>query len=257
MKRILLSISLLVCTAVHALYNGNPAEPELIDEGFFLSKENWASIKTGYEGDFVFDRKLRAYDGASGRIDEFQYLMNQGVLTFNFQDSYELYGSAGSMKSYVTLRPHVDFKQREFDTNDHFTWGVGGKAIVFHWGSSQIGMDAKYQEAIGHVKWNAIDGATYTTNAQLQYREWQVSAGVSHHIDIFTPYLTVNYSSVHAKMHKIRHNILNNPSFKMRSREHWGLAVGCSLSTAKLLDLNFEVQMINEEALTLAGNVKF
>jgi major outer membrane protein len=250
--------ALLAMASLSALYNGNPAEPELIDKGFFFCRDNLFSMKAGYQGDFVFDRKLRAHHGATGRIDTFRYYMQQGVLTANLMDRFELYGSLGSMNAYIAHRPHVDMKRREYETHDHLTWGCGARGILFRWCRTVVGFDAKYQDAHPHVKWNALDGAALTTGADLRYREWQVGLAASHHIHIFIPYAAIKYSSVHSRLNEIRANMqLGHESFKMRSRDRFGAALGCSLSTAKRLDLNVEVSLFDEEALTLAGNIKF
>jgi major outer membrane protein len=252
-----LLVALLTASSLSALYNGNPSEPELIDKGFFLCRDNMFSVKAGYQGDFVFDRKLRAHRGATGRIDTFKYDMQQGVLTFGLMDRYEVYGSLGSMNAYIAHRPHIDMKRREYETSNHLTWGCGARAIIFRACHAVVGLDAKYQYAHPHVKWNALDGAAFTTGAGLQYREWQLGLAGSYHVHIFTPYAAVKYSSVHSKLNEIRANmLLGHERFKMRSRDRFGMALGCSLSTAKLLDLNVEVSLFDEQALILAGNIK-
>ncbi|MGE5196192.1 MAG: hypothetical protein ACM3JI_02550 [Anaerolineae bacterium] len=258
MKKIAFLLGILfVSESLQALYFGNPAEPQMIEEGFFLSKENFASVKASYQGDFIFDRKLRAHDGARGRIDNFKALMQQGVLILNFQDRYEVYGSLGAMHVELSHRPHFDGRRRQYESNDHLTWGVGGKVIIFQWNNTLLGADAKFQYANPHMKWNAVNGEAFTTGSELTYKEFQGGLAVSHHVDIFTPYFALKYSEVRAKMRHIRSNTLPRHHFKMRSRDYVGIALGCSLSTGKLFDLNVEVTLIDEQALTLAGDIKF
>ncbi len=251
-------LALLGAASLPALYNGNPAEPETIDEGFFLCRDSCFGVKAGYQGDFVFDRKLRAHAGATGRIDTFKYYMQQGVLTFNLMDRYEFYGSLGAFNAFVEHRPHIDGKLREYETNDHFTWGGGLRAIIFRCGHALLGVDAKYQYARPHVKWNALEAEAFTTGATLSYSEWQIGLGAAYRVELFIPYAALTYSSVHSRMSEIRPNMeLGHDSFHMRSRERFGAALGCSLSNAKVVDLNVEVSLFDEQALTLTGNVKF
>ena len=258
MKYFFIFASLLISfTKTYALYFGNPAEPQLIDEGLYLNKEIWTSVKVGYQGDYTFDRRLKAYRGAKGRIDRYQSLMNQGVLTINFGDRVDIYGSVGAMSADVIHRPHFDMKQREYQSNDHVTWGGGAKMILFRWGDVCLSGDIKYQSSHPRIKWITLNGTAYTTNAELKLNEWQAGAGVSRHIDIFTPYLAIAYSKILSRMQQIRPVILNHSHFKMEVRNPIVLAIGCSLSTTKILDLTVEWRMISEEAVTWSGNVKF
>jgi hypothetical protein len=256
-KVILFLVGMLSCTLLEALYFGNPMEPEIIDRGIILSPENWASARVGYEGNYVFNRRLEARDGSTGGIDEFQYLLNQGVATVNFLDRFEVYGSFGAMSASFSNRPHVDHKRREYQTNDAFSWGVGGRAELFHWGESVLGVGGSYQFARPPMKWNTLDGVSSSTSAILHYGEWQVGVGMSHRIDPFIPYIAVLYSHVGASVTKISHDFLPHSDFKMVSREHWGLAMGCSFSTSEIFDLGVEVRLFDEEAISLAGSAKF
>lgn len=244
--------------SLFALYNGNPAEPELIDQGFFISECSFVTVKAGYQGDFIFDRKLHAKNGSRGRIDEFEARFDQGTVTLNLMNRFEAYGSVGSMHAYFSHRPHIDREQRIYQTNDHLAWGVGGRAVLFNWEAATFGFDAKYQCGYPHVKWNTINGDAFTTGAELHYHEWQVGAGASYECNFFIPYAAFKYSVVNATLKHIRANMeLGTSRFKMKSREHFGLSLGCSLSPGKYFDFNVEVQLFDEQGLTLAGNVQF
>ncbi len=257
MRSVFLSLLFLSALPVHALYVGNPAEPDIIEEGFLFCAEGWASIKMGYQGDLCFNRRLKAKDHAYGRMDAFSYGMNQGVLTFNILDLFEAYGSVGSMEGYLSHRPRHDLAQRNYDTGGDLTWGAGVRGEVFHWGATTLSVDGKYQSSHLPIRWNSINGHTYSTESKLKYREYQVSAGLSHQIDIFIPYLAVMYSCADAKLNHIRSEILSVSHFSMISRDRFGGALGCTLSPAYLIDLNFEVRMFSEQAVTIAGNFKF
>jgi hypothetical protein len=93
MKKYFLGIFLAAHSFLAALYMGNPAEPEIVYKGFLIPKDSSFGVKLGYQGDWVFDRLLRAYSGSHRRIDYFKIVMNQGVLTLNYIDRFELYGT--------------------------------------------------------------------------------------------------------------------------------------------------------------------
>jgi hypothetical protein len=254
--RILLAI-LFLTPVVHALYNGNPVEPAAIEQGLFLEEDNLFSAKAGYQGTYVFDRKLRAYDGAKGRIDQCQLLFNQAVVTVNVFDRIEVYGTIGSMNAFLSHRPHVDMRRREYQTSDHPTWGVGARGLLMNWGNTSLGVNGSYQWGRPHVKWIAVDGVSQTTAAVLKYREWQVGIGVAHQVDVFIPYISLVYSHVHARMEHLRASVLPRSSFDMRNRDHFGMALGCTLTTERVFDLTVEGRVFDEQAVTLAGNLKF
>ena len=180
---------------------GNPAEPEIIYHGLFISEEATLGIKTGYQGDVVFDRKFNKSD--KGMV------LNQGVVTLNYIDRFELYGSGG----------HASFRSK-----NRFTVGGGGKVLLSEWGNVGIGLDGKYQYS-------------------PLFREYQVAFGAYYTFDYFIPYVGIKYSNIHAK--KLFSNVL------------YGTAVGFTFSSGKWGDLNFEVQLIDELAISFGGNIKF
>jgi len=236
--------------------------PEILDEGFFLPKDAFIAVKVGYQRDQVFDRKLKANHGISGNVSETTQLYDQGVLILNFMDRVELLGSAGSMSVYITDRQSVGGTLFQFDyqTRNEFTWGTALRAAIINWCNTTLGASASFQYANPHMRWNTEDAIPFGDSAHLRWAEWQFGVALAHHVDIFTPYIGVNYSKVQASIYKIA-NIPAAPlypkSFKMHSREHFGLALGCDLSTGKIIDLGVEVRMISEQAITLKGDVKF
>lgn len=247
-----------VCAQACALYLGNPAAPEIIEEGFFIPEDTFLKVKVGYQLDVTFDRRLKSYAGADARVDQYEMIMNQGVVTLNAVDRVEGYASVGAVKSTFSHRPQPNHARREYQTNERVTWGVGGRIILFEWGNSFIGIAGGYQWAFPHIKWDALDGAAFTTSATMKYREWQVGLGIAHQVDFLVPYAAVKYSNVQAKLSSLRSNLeLNHSHFKMRNRSHYGLVLGCTLTTGKIFDFTIESRMIDEQAISFAGNAKF
>ncbi len=240
-----------------ALYMGNPAEPQIIDQGFWISQEASFGVKAGYQGDRVADRKMRANGGAHGRIDNMTLSMDQGVLAFGYLDRVEIYGSAGSMNGELSNRPHFDNKRRQYQTHDGWTAGAGGRFLLAQWGKTVIGIDGKIQWGNPGMKWMAVDGESKNTGGHLKYCEWQASFAMSYTADWLTPYLGVKYSNVHASVNGIPNFIYPHAQFKMINRDRFGLAIGCTLSPCKKFDLFAEVQMIDEQGLSFGGNLKF
>ncbi len=254
---LLLSL-LLSFNPLHALYLGNPASPNAITKGFWICKDAFMGVKAGYQVDYVFDRGLKSYAGARARVDQFQAQLNQGVVTFDFVERVELYASVGAMETTFSHRPKSGHARREYQTNDKWTWGAGGRAIIYEWKECCLTIEGGFQWAYPHIKWDALNGTSFTTDAKMLYREWQVGLGVSREIDMFIPYAAIKFSDVDARVSSLRPNLqLNTSHFRMTNRNHFGLVLGCTLTPGKYFDLTVESRMIDEEAITLAGNVKF
>ena len=257
MRVYILFIALVLSTTAQALYNGNPGLTESIEDGIFFSKDCNYSIKVGAQCDYVFDRKMKGKGEAEGQVDNFTILQNQGTLTFNMQDRVEAYGSAGSFHAEFANEPHSDHKRREYGTHDHFTWGAGLRAVVFHWGNALMGIDGKYQSAITPVMWNTLNGEALPPASRLECREWQVATSMAYEAGMFIPYAGLTYAHTYAKVNGIDPALLVPGSFKMTNRERFGLALGCTLAPGCIVDLSIEARFFSEQALTLAGDIKF
>jgi hypothetical protein len=243
--------------SLSALSMGNPAEPQIICDGFFISEDASYGAKVGYLGDRVADRKMKMSGNGHGRIDNMALSFDQGVVAFNYLDRVEFYGSAGSMNGELSNRPHSDNKRRQYQTHDGWTAGTGGRFLLAQWGKTVIGIDGKIQWGSPGMKWAAVDGTSKNTGGHLKYREWQASFAVSYTADWLTPYLGVKYSNVRAKVTDIPRAIYQHSRFKMINRDRFGIALGCTLSPGKKFDLFAEVQMIDEQALSFGGNLRF
>lgn len=257
MKKYFFGLLITAQGVLSALYMGNPAEPEIIDTGLFISQDCSVSFKIGYEGDWVFDRLLKSYAGSHGRIDHFETWMNQGAIILNYIDRFEIYGTVGSMRNHFWYRPRIDHKRREFETSNHWTAGAGLRLLLAEWGDTGLGFDGKIQYGKPHIEWISVNGVSHSSNAHLAYHELQGSVAVYHTICFFTPYLGIKYSNVHANIGRLSKNVFPHKHFKMTNRCRFGMALGCALSQGKKIDVNLEVQLIDEQGVTLGGNIKF
>ena len=111
-----------------ALYVGNPALPEILQEGLFFSQENAISIKTAYQRDWVFNMDMKAVSWVSKQMDEFNTLSDQGVLLLNLFNHIALYGSLGAMRISTSHIP-LSGIQNIYQTDNQLTWGLGCRAF--------------------------------------------------------------------------------------------------------------------------------
>lgn len=262
MKKWLLCSVLFATLHLQGLYQSNPILPEIIDKGFFMPEDLFMGIRIGYQHDQVFNRNLKKRGQLEGNVSTVSQMYDQGVLTMNFWDRVDVFASLGAMSIYVSDRQKINTShfQLEYQTSDNFTWGTGLRAAIINWKSTVFGASANYQYANPKVNWNTVEGLTFSNTAKVRWSEWQVGVAVAQQIDIFTPYIGVNYSKVSSTVHNIAKDPLipSYPTrFKMKSRNHFGMALGCDFSNEKYFDLGIEMQLISERAFTIKADIRF
>lgn len=252
-------VFLFLTPKLFALYMGSPSAPEMMDQGFFFSKENWFAVKVGYQRDWVFDRNMRAVSKVSGRMDDFDSISDQGVLTINLINRIEIFGSAGATRFHAMHRPVVSACCK-YESHDQFTWGIGGRALLFSWKGASFGIEGGYQKAHPTLKWIALNGAPITPrgSSELSFHEWQVGLGVSYQVDLFTPYLGAKYSNAGASFKNLPSELLPiGPYFKTKSQRKFGMVIGTTLSNGNRFAATLEARLIDEQSITLAAEAKF
>ncbi len=254
MRSVLLATALLFGSSLQALYVGSPAEPSVIDKGFFIPENFWLSVEAGYQGDWVIDRNLEACGSVSGSIEGFQMHMDQGVVTLGILNRVQLYGSVGSCKLDFSLIPHSPSSSFHLQSYNQLTWGAGLRALLFTWGDLGLGAILSYQHMNPSIKSIGNLSLISSPEGGVRYTEWQGAAGFNYSVDIFNPYIAITYSYVHGGVHSHSPDI---PLFHLKLRQRLGMALGCALSSSKIFDLTLEVRLFGQRALSAAGNIRF
>jgi hypothetical protein len=271
MKKLFALLSLsLAASSLSASPVGNPAAPAQYLESVFLCDDCacW-SIRAGYHGDFVYNRKLK---DASHTIDEYALLTNAGVLTLNLWDRIDLYGVAGAtaqdlVSKYTNSAGTVRFLDANFETKT--LWAVGAKLMLWCWnwgcncGTSYLGADVNYErvnransQSWTDNKTEVIVSATNVTPATTRFYEWQVSFGWAHKIAFLTPYVAVKWSNARAKMTGACNSgavVLQNA----RSQRHFGWALGTTLVAWDRITVSGEARFVDEKAATTTAEFRF
>jgi len=263
MKKIILSILICFSFKAFASPQGNSAEPRVLRGGFFIPSKCWVNIRGGYEGDFVFDAQMQQDQEGSGPVDQYSQTTNAGIATINLLERLDLYGVFGSSRVSAQWR-FIDMAQRvrnaQMETQHHFCWGVGMRAILIQQGKWSLGLGGRYSASHNRVSWLTIDGTSAPTNsARFRWREWEANLGVAYHIDLFTPYIAVNYLDKKAILNRLSFFVADQGAEKdhFSNRRPVGINLGCALSTGKYFFLNVEARVINEEAATVSGEFRF
>jgi hypothetical protein len=246
----------------YSLYNGNPALPEMPEEGFFVPKESWFSFKFGYEGDVLFDRSLRVEgkkSHISHHVNSFEYIMNSGSLTLGFSDRVEIYGLLGAMKTKMSQTP-VSHEHVHYDTGYHFSGEMGIRAIVAYWGDTKLSVDAKYFMTNPHIDRIDLNGDRISSSgAKIHETEWQVGAGVSHRVSWFIPYAGFKYSNLRMKFCHLSslESIIPRKKFVVKNNCPVGFFFGFGFSADRGIAINVEARVLDETAVTAALDIRF
>lgn len=262
MKRLITYFLIIISNYAFASPVGNPLNPEIIEEGFFISPTSWANFRLGYEGIFVSDARMDKKP-EKGKIDNFKNDVNSGSFTLNLKSRTDMFAILGASRIRSDWRfDNSGIMSRiELETKYKFYWATGGKIILFQWGNTALSMGGRYSYTKPTISFITQDGVPQqqTDAARVKYNDWQLDMGLAYRIDIFIPYLGVKYLDAKAKIHNASITIAANNSnwIKMKNRDNFGIYAGCSLSNSKYFMLTLEARFIDEEAISVAGEMRF
>jgi hypothetical protein len=239
---------------------GNPLNPAVIKQGFFISQGSWINIRAGYEGNFVYDSKMKETLPQHNHIDNFKQDVNSATLTFNIHNRFDLYALAGEERIRSDWRFNDTTAHRiELESHFHFSWGSGAKVILFEWGKVALSAGGRYSQTKPKLLWLTDNGVEqFLSKESIKYSEWQTDLGFSYRIDMLIPYLGAKYSSSKFSIEETSVLLENNStSIHMKNRNNFGVYLGCSLSNSKYFMLQIEARLLDEEAVTVSGDVRF
>ncbi len=252
-----------IAACLHAAPVGNAAAPRLIQDGLVCPQCLWIDGRIGYEGDFVFDGNLQQTATNSGCVDTFQQYTNSASATLNVCDRLDLFGVFGSSRVSADWRFKNDnaITRIQIETLYHFLWSVGARGLVAEWSQVCFSLGGSYSFCSYPPSLAAINGTPMQdlSNTGLRWRQWQADLTFSYNIELLTPYLGLKYSNTEARLGTFAEPIAPGSlgSNTFQNRNPVGLIIGCSLSNGKYFMLNIEGRFIDEDALTLSGDVRF
>ena len=243
MKKYIIVLFIL-STQIFALYNDNPAAPNLIENGLIFKKDDWLGIGLDYEYSHVIDRRL------SG-IEKFSYDLNQGVLVVNLLKRFDLYGSVGAMEATATETTPA---RLTYTTQNDLAWGAGARALVYQWNHFSIGLDGKFEHSYLNVSHLDVNGVPVVLphKGRMNYREWQLGLGFSYATGFLTPYAAADYSFAGLHTHVPEYVL-----YQVQNRRKFGLALGTTVTNGHIFSLNIEARLIDELGMTVAGRFQF
>jgi hypothetical protein len=241
---------------------GNPYLPGMLKKGIFIEKYQQISFRLGYEGDFCIDHRLKQKDPGIGRVDDFSLYSNSAVLFLNMDEFIDVYGGVGAGKIDADWRFTIDeiTNRAEISSKDQFIWFIGANAIITRWGKACLGCGGRYLMLSPTLEKIEVDGSESSNQGSIRFREWQLNMGVSYDSGILIPYMGVIYDEVRASLKTVGNQFLSDrhsTDNHFKSRNRFGLYLGCSVTSGDIFDMQIEGRLIEEEALSLSCEFRF
>ena len=272
MKKLLVLFAGLTCHSLYASPVLSPNTAAVHTDGvFFCDDCSGYSLRAGFRGDYVFDRKLSST--ANVTSNRTSIMSNEGVLTLNFWDRLDIYGLVGATSGQVSeIYYEPVFRtslSAEATTTSSTIWGIGARATILEYnfgccGTSYLGADINYQ-SIGsfNAPESTFNGHPLAgTPITGRYKETQISLQIGHRIAMVTPYIAAKWSNAMSSIEYGSYNYLQQtvPAGQEGLRNtgnHWGYAVGVLLIDAGRMSVTAEARFIDEKAMTIMGEFRF
>ena len=245
---------------VFGAYIGNPADPALMNTGFFSSHYPFFKFTTGYVGDYVSDKRYEAQQ-TSPNFNPNQAFRHFGLhsqlasVSMIIVERLEIFGMAGGSKEHAQWNPQPTITDAattffDFESNYQFSWSTGAKVIFLQWGPVFLSGNFTYFAVPSSHKtyfkfFNRLNLPLDTAPEQrFGLSEWQTSLALSVRIVFVTPYAGIDYLHSHLAVQGGPQvpaiNYYNDPKF--------GYFYGLTLSLTGRFHVNIERRVRNEFA---------
>jgi hypothetical protein len=249
---------LLLSLPLFGVYVGNPADPAIMNTGFFSTTYPFFKFTSGYIYDYTSDKRYEAHQNnpdfdPNQAVKRFGLHSQLASFSFIFLERIQFFGTAGGSKEIVSEGTQITDILFDFDSAYHFSWSAGSKVILIQWGQTYLSTDFTYFAIPASHKsffkfLNRMNLPLETEKQKLSLEEWQLSLGLSSRFFFLTPYGGVNY--LHSRLH-----VQEGPTvaaLNYRNEADWGYFYGLTLSLTGRLHLNFERRVRDEFAYTFS-----
>ena len=243
-----------------ALFNGNPELTTLVGEGILFAKDSDLKMDVGYQKDWVFDYKLEADTLVDSSFSRSSSITDQAYLEASWVDRYQIYATLGS----AIFEFSQDLRSDEvvnYTTKDAFTFGFGGKVMLYQGFGFTVGIDGKYQYACPDIPTVVKQGEFIPRrrNPEVSIYAWQLGASLAYKLDLISPYIGINYLNQKAHFQRLNRGIVSNldDDFYAKNRIPVGGFLGFSITAGKDFSVTVESRFLSENALTLFLDLKF
>lgn len=242
-----------------AAYIGNPADPALMNTGIFSTSYPFVKFTTGYIGDYISDKRYVTHQiepdfNPNDAFRHFGLHSQLATVSMILIGRLEIFGSAGGSKEHAQFRKKMsvaDLTQlaTDFQSNYHFSWNVGSKAVLLQWGQTFFSADFTYFAMPSSSKsffrfFNRLNLPLDLEKQKISLREWQVSTALSSRFFFLTPYLGITY--LHSRLHVAAGP--ETPSINYYNEKKFGYFYGLTVSLTGRFHINLERRVRDEFA---------
>ncbi len=290
-KLVLTALTVLCCGAAYALPVGNPGDASLYTNGLCLGETccddpcvTWCdmfSIRTGFYGDYVFNRHLQVQDSGSDtkHIDDTEIYTNAGLLVLNFCDWLDVFATFGATNMSIFTDGHTlaalagaDTTMVQLDFVPDFSWSIGGRATVWNCGCMALGIEGQYFQTSPNlnsmIRYESGDITYFNSNNGTTYSEWQVGIGLTSYFCTggvaFVPYMALKWSGARWDMGDFNFNysgtVTGTGNYLLRelvNAKIWGYAVGMTATLCDTIGVTVEGRFADEKAIHVNGQFRF
>ncbi len=251
---------LAICASNLSIYSlgaslvGNPSDPSILDEGFWISDRCWSSLRTGMSGDVLLEKRMRTarFSKGSGISNpEMNWKLALWDFGWNIKERFDLHLLVGPAAS-VDLRWQQNGARFEASGNRGLFWGASSKLILLEMQDTTFGIDFHG----GGIQW--IEGpllrngvpARDTFSSRMYF--WQLAGGFSQNLGPLKPYIGgvtshLVYVLSQVGSRRLRfHDLLAAGAFE-----------GCTISVGSRILLNIEARQFFESGVSISGEIRF
>ncbi len=276
-KLVLSALTLLTCSGIYALPVGNPSEASLFTNGIWWDSNGcnpcccWCdalSLRIGFYGDYVFNRHMRG----NKEIKDTEIFTNAGYLALNICDRVDVFTTLGA--THLFVRTNVSSFSNasfigDFEFSTDFSWSLGTRATLWERNCFAVGLEGQYFRTTNRLDHfiNGSDGTLtyFDEDNNFHYHEWQAGLGVSYRFITYAstiamvPYLAVKWSQSELMLNHFTFtdDVATYTLHKFRSKKHWGLALGMSLTLCNMIGVTVEGRWADEKAVSVNGQFRF
>lgn len=233
---------------------GNPADPALLEEGFWISDTRFSSLRAGISGDVLLSKRLRTCRMSSGRgisRPELSWTLAYADLGWNIRERFDLHLLGGPVGSAALTWQQTGSLYKAKGDSALFC-GASAKLILLEIEDTTLGVDGLLGALFnveGPLLMNETPLASSFTG-RLEF--WQVGVGLSQHIGVFRPYLG---SAVNQLKYKIRSSGIK--TLRFHDLLQVGMYEGCTFTLGTRAFLNLEARQLFETGVSLSGELRF
>jgi len=253
-------VFLLFSFPLFAAYVGNPANPAIMNTGFFSAHNPLIKGTTGYIADYISNKRYEAHQDTPSfdPNDAFRkFGIHSQLASFSviFLERLEIFGTVGGSKQRTKSHEQsaTSFITPDFSSTYQFSWSAGSKVVLIQWGQTYFSGDFTYfaipESPKAFFKFlNRLNLPLDLDKQKVSLTEWQVSLGLSSRFFFLTPYGGITYlqSRLHVESGPETGSINYHNKYKI------GYFYGLTLSLSGRFHLNVERRIRDEFGYTFS-----